>query len=76
MFDYLHSDHVERLSLQIGDRKMQNMTGYDKLILYPSIEVVNLIHSKGLYSGQMRYGQIHGFGLFESATIYGLASET
>lgn len=75
MFELLIANPTDRAPLATCDRKMRMIANFDKLIIYPTVEVQNLLTIRGIYNGQMRYGLMHGHGSFMQTAPFGLPSE-
>lgn len=74
-FQLMKSRLEERSSINDVSRTFEPMYSDAPLILYPSIYVENYLTSKGIYSGTLRYGVIHGYGEMEITKSFGLFSD-
>lgn len=70
MFKLLKFCAKDRLSLAQFERSCRTIVESDALVIYPSARVTNLVTQKGSYSGDIRYGMMHGYGRFESTKDY------
>lgn len=70
MFKLLKFVAKDRLSLSQFERSCRTIVESDALVIYPSAKVTNLIKPKEQYTGEIRYGLMHGFGQFESTREY------
>lgn len=64
MFQLTKSNARERQSLGDFERSQRTFKDCEALVVYPTARVVNLLTSKGFYSGEVRYGLMHGRGAF------------
>lgn len=75
MFEMLKERGRERISLSDCERRLKNLQHFDLVVVYPSCRVVSLLTLKGIYTGQMKYGQLHGKGIFVSNKQFGFGNE-
>lgn len=64
MFQLTKSSHRERMSLASFERGLRTLKDCEALVVYPTSRVVNLLTARGYYTGEIRYGQMHGRGAF------------
>lgn len=64
MFQLSKSNGRERPTLASFERSQRTLKDCECLILYPTSKVTNLLTGRGFYSGEMRYGLMHGRGAF------------
>lgn len=64
MFQLTKASPRERLSLAGFERSQRTLKDCESLVVYPTARVVNLLTARGYYSGEVRYGQMHGKGAF------------
>lgn len=75
MFELLKDRPRDRLALTDAERRLKNLHHFDRLVIYPTSSVVNMLTQKGVYKGQMKYGLIHGRGIFVRNKQYGFSNE-
>ena len=75
VFELLKDRSRDRLSLADAERRLRNLSHFDRLVIYPFNSVVNMLTQKGIYRGQMKYGQIHGKGVFVRNKQYCFSNE-
>lgn len=66
MFNLLKANSKERQSLGHFERSLRTLKDCETLVIYPTAKVVNLVTAKGIYTGSMKYGLMHGKGIFTS----------
>lgn len=64
MFQLTKANARERLSLSGFERSQRTFKDCEYLIIYPTSRVVNLLTTRGYYTGDLRYGLMHGKGAF------------
>ena len=75
MLSYLYSHYMFQLT-KANPRERLNLIGFEKssrtlkdceaLVIYPTTKVTNMLTVRGFYTGDMRYGQMHGEGYFSA----------
>jgi hypothetical protein len=75
IFELLKERARDRLPLSDAERRLRNLSHFDRLVIYPFSTVVNMLTQKGIYKGQMKYGMIHGKGVFIRNKQYCFSNE-
>ncbi len=75
VFELLKERSRDRLPLSDAERRLRNLNHFDRLVIYPFSSVVNMLTQKGIYKGQMKYGLIHGKGVFVRNKQYCFSNE-
>lgn len=66
MFQLTKTSPRERLSLSGFERSQRTFKECEALVIYPTARVINLLTSRGYYTGEIRYGMMHGRGAFSA----------
>lgn len=75
MFQMMKTRVIERASVQDGVRTVGAFINDTPLVLYPSVNVQNYFTQKGIYTGTLKYGVMHGYGHMEITKSFGLFNE-
>lgn len=75
MFQMMKTRVIERASITDGVRTVGAFINDTPLVLYPSVQVQNYFMHKGIYSGTLKYGVMHGYGQLEVTKSFGLFNE-
>lgn len=66
MFQLTKSNPRERLNLAGFERSQRTLKDCAALVIYPTSSVTNLLLAKGYYTGEIRYGEMHGKGTYNA----------
>ena len=75
MFQMMKTRVIERASVQDGVRTVGAFINDTPLVLYPAVSVQNYLTQKGIYTGTLKYGVMHGYGQMEITKSFGLFNE-